>query len=82
MAAKSDFCFCFFIFLFSFSSFLLFFGFQLHFRLGATILKLLEAEEVDLDHQLLFSLLVEAATGPFARGEEKSMPSMPRTHEK
>ncbi|XP_075881739.1 calcineurin-binding protein cabin-1 isoform X2 [Nelusetta ayraudi] len=55
---------------------------ELHFRLGATILKLLEAEEADLDHQLLFGLLAEAAAGPFARAEEKSMPSMPRTHEK
>uniref|UniRef100_A0A8C4HPE7 Calcineurin-binding protein cabin-1 n=1 Tax=Dicentrarchus labrax TaxID=13489 RepID=A0A8C4HPE7_DICLA len=51
---------------------------KLHFRLSATILKLLEGSEPDLDHELLFSLLVEAATGPFARGEEKSMPSMPR----
>ncbi|XP_044051593.1 calcineurin-binding protein cabin-1 isoform X4 [Siniperca chuatsi] len=55
---------------------------ELHFRLSATILKLLEANEPDLEHELLFSLLVEAATGPFARGEEKSMPSMPRSHEK
>ncbi|XP_040898179.1 calcineurin-binding protein cabin-1 isoform X2 [Toxotes jaculatrix] len=55
---------------------------ELHFRLSATILKLLEAAEPDLEHELLFSLLVEAATGPFARGEEKSMPSMPRSHEK
>uniref|UniRef100_A0A669CMA2 Calcineurin-binding protein cabin-1 n=1 Tax=Oreochromis niloticus TaxID=8128 RepID=A0A669CMA2_ORENI len=51
---------------------------ELHFRLSATILKLLEADEPDLEHELLFNLLVEAATGPFARGEEKSMPSMPR----
>lgn len=55
---------------------------QLHFRLGATILKLLEANESDLDHELLFQLLVEAAGGPFARGEEKSMPSLPRPLEK
>ncbi|XP_040011271.1 calcineurin-binding protein cabin-1 isoform X2 [Xiphias gladius] len=55
---------------------------ELHFRLSATILKLLEAIEPDLEHELLFNLLVEAATGPFARGEEKSMPSMPRSHEK
>uniref|UniRef100_A0A3P8Q6V5 Calcineurin-binding protein cabin-1 MEF2-binding domain-containing protein n=1 Tax=Astatotilapia calliptera TaxID=8154 RepID=A0A3P8Q6V5_ASTCA len=55
---------------------------ELHFRLSATILKLLEADEPDLEHELLFNLLVEAATGPFARGEEKSMPSMPRAHEK
>ncbi|XP_027133185.1 calcineurin-binding protein cabin-1 isoform X1 [Larimichthys crocea] len=55
---------------------------ELHFRLSATILKLLEANEPDLEHELLFGLLVEAATGPFARGEEKSMPSMPRSHEK
>uniref|UniRef100_A0A3Q1CBC5 Calcineurin-binding protein cabin-1 n=1 Tax=Amphiprion ocellaris TaxID=80972 RepID=A0A3Q1CBC5_AMPOC len=49
---------------------------ELHFRLSATILKLLEADEPDLEHEPLFTLLVEAATGPFARGEEKSMPSM------
>uniref|UniRef100_A0A3P8WKI3 Calcineurin binding protein 1 n=1 Tax=Cynoglossus semilaevis TaxID=244447 RepID=A0A3P8WKI3_CYNSE len=51
---------------------------ELHFRLGATILKLLEAsaEPDPLDHELLFSLLVDAASGPFALGEEKSMPSM------
>uniref|UniRef100_A0A3Q3KUK7 Calcineurin-binding protein cabin-1 n=1 Tax=Mastacembelus armatus TaxID=205130 RepID=A0A3Q3KUK7_9TELE len=55
---------------------------ELHFRLSATILKLLEAADLDLDHELLFNLLVEAATGPFAKGEEKSMPSMPRSHEK
>ncbi|XP_029998584.1 calcineurin-binding protein cabin-1 isoform X1 [Sphaeramia orbicularis] len=55
---------------------------ELHFRLSATVLKLLEAGVSDLDHELLFSLLVEAATGPFARGEEKSMPSMPRSNEK
>lgn len=55
---------------------------QLHFRLGATVLKLLEANQSDLDHELLFNLLVEAATGPFARGEEKSMPSMPRSLDK
>ncbi|KAF7668316.1 hypothetical protein LDENG_00018520 [Lucifuga dentata] len=55
---------------------------ELHFRLSATILKLLEADEPDLEHEVFFSLLVEAATGPFARGEEKSMPSMPRSHEK
>ncbi|XP_058491833.1 calcineurin-binding protein cabin-1 isoform X2 [Solea solea] len=55
---------------------------ELHFRLSATILKLLEAVKPDLDHEALFTLLVEAATGPFARGEEKSMPSMPRSSEK
>uniref|UniRef100_A0A3Q2D2M9 Calcineurin-binding protein cabin-1 n=1 Tax=Cyprinodon variegatus TaxID=28743 RepID=A0A3Q2D2M9_CYPVA len=47
---------------------------ELHFRLSASILKLLQATEPDLDHELLFNLLVEAATGPFAKGEEKSMP--------
>uniref|UniRef100_A0A3Q2YA74 Calcineurin-binding protein cabin-1 n=1 Tax=Hippocampus comes TaxID=109280 RepID=A0A3Q2YA74_HIPCM len=51
---------------------------ELHFRLSATILKLLQANEPNLDHEVLFSLLVEAATGPFAKGEEKSMPSIPR----
>nr|XP_040051176.1 calcineurin-binding protein cabin-1 isoform X2 [Gasterosteus aculeatus aculeatus] len=55
---------------------------ELHFRLSATTLKLLEGGVSALEHELLFSLLVEAATGPFARGEEKSMPSMPRSLEK
>uniref|UniRef100_A0A3B4BMY8 Uncharacterized protein n=1 Tax=Periophthalmus magnuspinnatus TaxID=409849 RepID=A0A3B4BMY8_9GOBI len=54
---------------------------ELHFRLSATILKLLESGGSDLDHELLFSLLVEAATGPFAKGEEKSVPSVPRSNE-
>ncbi|KAL0979452.1 hypothetical protein UPYG_G00185250 [Umbra pygmaea] len=52
---------------------------ELYFRLSATILKLLESEERDLEHEIFFNILVEAATGPFARGEEKSMP---RSHEK
>ncbi|XP_061133994.1 calcineurin-binding protein cabin-1 isoform X2 [Syngnathus typhle] len=55
---------------------------ELHFRLSATILKLLEANEPRLDHEVLFSLLVEAATGPFAIGEEKSVPSIPKSNEK
>ncbi|XP_059920768.1 calcineurin-binding protein cabin-1 [Gadus macrocephalus] len=55
---------------------------ELYFRMSATILKLLEAGGTDPDHQLFFSVLVEGAMGPFARGEEKSMPSMPRTNEK
>ncbi|XP_056273916.1 calcineurin-binding protein cabin-1 isoform X2 [Pseudoliparis swirei] len=55
---------------------------ELHFRLGATTLKLLEGDVPDREHELFFNLLVEAATGPFARGEEKSMPSMPRSLEK
>uniref|UniRef100_A0A3B5MH07 Calcineurin-binding protein cabin-1 n=1 Tax=Xiphophorus couchianus TaxID=32473 RepID=A0A3B5MH07_9TELE len=50
----------------------------LHFRLSASVLKLLQATESELDHEFLFNLLVEAATGPFAKGEEKSMPSLPR----
>lgn len=48
----------------------------------ATILKLLEEEggkeeseqKEHLDHELFFNMLAEAAVGPFARGEEKSMP--------
>ncbi|XP_028434344.1 calcineurin-binding protein cabin-1 isoform X3 [Perca flavescens] len=55
---------------------------ELHFRLSATTLKLLEGDVPDLEHEVLFKLLVEAAIGPFARGEEKSMPSMPRSLEK
>uniref|UniRef100_A0A8C5H4S5 Calcineurin-binding protein cabin-1 n=1 Tax=Gouania willdenowi TaxID=441366 RepID=A0A8C5H4S5_GOUWI len=49
---------------------------ELHFRLSATILKLLEGGEADLEHEPLFTLLVEAAIGPFARGEEKNIPSI------
>ncbi|KAM9743878.1 calcineurin-binding protein cabin-1 isoform 3-T3 [Menidia menidia] len=55
---------------------------ELHFRLSASILKLLEADEPELEHEHLFTLLVEAATGPFAKGEEKSMPTLPRSNEK
>ncbi|XP_072538504.1 calcineurin-binding protein cabin-1 isoform X3 [Salminus brasiliensis] len=56
---------------------------ELFFRMTATILKLLEEErdgdEVEptksvLDYELFFNMLAEAAVGPFARGEEKSMP--------
>uniref|UniRef100_A0A8C2GGG0 Calcineurin-binding protein cabin-1 n=1 Tax=Cyprinus carpio TaxID=7962 RepID=A0A8C2GGG0_CYPCA len=55
---------------------------ELFFRLGATILKLLESEEDDgeqseqqmklLNYELFFNMLAEAAVGPFARGEEKT----------
>uniref|UniRef100_A0A9J8AA99 Calcineurin-binding protein cabin-1 n=1 Tax=Cyprinus carpio carpio TaxID=630221 RepID=A0A9J8AA99_CYPCA len=55
---------------------------ELFFRLGATILKLLENEEDDgeqseqqmklLNYELFFNMLAEAAVGPFARGEEKT----------
>ncbi|KTF83645.1 hypothetical protein cypCar_00006386 [Cyprinus carpio] len=55
---------------------------MLFFRLGATILKLLENEEDDgeqseqqmklLNYELFFNMLAEAAVGPFARGEEKT----------
>ncbi|CAL9708600.1 unnamed protein product [Knipowitschia caucasica] len=55
---------------------------ELHFRLSATILKLLESGDPDLDYEFLFNLLVEAATGSFAKGEEKSIPSVPRSIEK
>ncbi|XP_061907693.1 calcineurin-binding protein cabin-1 isoform X1 [Entelurus aequoreus] len=55
---------------------------ELHFRLSATTLKLLEANEPNLDHEALFNLLVQAALGPFARGEEKSIPNIPRSNEK
>ncbi|XP_034162577.2 calcineurin-binding protein cabin-1 isoform X1 [Pangasianodon hypophthalmus] len=55
---------------------------ELFFRTAATILKLLEeeggkdeSEQKDhLDYELFFNMLAEAAVGPFARGEEKSMP--------
>ncbi|KAI5622058.1 calcineurin-binding protein cabin-1 isoform X2 [Silurus asotus] len=55
---------------------------ELFFRTAATILKLLEDEDGNeeseqkdhLDYELFFNMLTEAAVGPFARGEEKSMP--------
>ncbi|XP_046727370.1 calcineurin-binding protein cabin-1 isoform X3 [Silurus meridionalis] len=55
---------------------------ELFFRTAATILKLLEDEDGNeeseqkdhLDYDLFFNMLTEAAVGPFARGEEKSMP--------
>ncbi|XP_017323945.2 calcineurin-binding protein cabin-1 isoform X3 [Ictalurus punctatus] len=55
---------------------------ELFFRTSATILKLLEEEsgkeesepKDHLDYELFFNMLAEAAVGPFARGEEKSMP--------
>ncbi|XP_072561879.1 calcineurin-binding protein cabin-1 isoform X2 [Paramormyrops kingsleyae] len=51
---------------------------ELHFRISATILKLLESPpsgaDTQMDHELFFSILAEAACGPFARGEEKNMP--------
>ncbi|KAF4070550.1 hypothetical protein AMELA_G00286720, partial [Ameiurus melas] len=55
---------------------------ELFFRMAASILKLLEeesgkeeSEPMDhLDYELFFNMLSEAAVGPFARGQEKSMP--------
>ncbi|XP_047656377.1 calcineurin-binding protein cabin-1 isoform X2 [Tachysurus fulvidraco] len=55
---------------------------ELFYRTAATILKLLEeeggkeeSEQRDhLDYELFFNMLADAAVGPFARGEEKSMP--------
>ncbi|ROI74413.1 Calcineurin-binding protein cabin-1 [Anabarilius grahami] len=65
---------------------------ELFFRLSATILKLLENEEDDgeqseqqmklLDYDLFFSMLAEAAVGPFARGEEKNTPKTSSDKEK
>ncbi|XP_067251580.1 calcineurin-binding protein cabin-1 isoform X3 [Chanodichthys erythropterus] len=65
---------------------------ELFFRLSATILKLLENEEDDgeqseqqmklLDYDLFFSMLAEAAVGPFARGEEKTTPKTSSDKEK
>uniref|UniRef100_A0A8C9VN10 Calcineurin-binding protein cabin-1 n=1 Tax=Scleropages formosus TaxID=113540 RepID=A0A8C9VN10_SCLFO len=50
----------------------------LYFRLSASILKLLESRppsaEAQQEHELFFSILTEAASGPFARGEEKNTP--------
>ncbi|XP_041083902.1 calcineurin-binding protein cabin-1-like isoform X11 [Polyodon spathula] len=49
---------------------------ELHFRLSASILKLLEAGEGEqaLDREMMFNILKEAAEGAFARGEEKNTP--------
>ncbi|KAM9474722.1 calcineurin-binding protein cabin-1 isoform 3-T4 [Clarias gariepinus] len=55
---------------------------ELFFRTSATILKLLEKEDDEdeseqkghLDYELFFNMLTDAAIGPFARGEEKSLP--------
>ncbi|XP_039628033.1 calcineurin-binding protein cabin-1 isoform X4 [Polypterus senegalus] len=49
---------------------------ELHFRLSASVLKLLEngQAEQELDHEMLFSILKDASEGPFARGEEKNTP--------
>ncbi|XP_051510129.1 calcineurin-binding protein cabin-1 isoform X1 [Myxocyprinus asiaticus] len=65
---------------------------ELFFRLSATILKLLENEEDGgeqseqqmkiLDYELFFNMLAEAAIGPFARGEEKTMPKTSSDKEK
>ncbi|GCC34948.1 hypothetical protein chiPu_0013425 [Chiloscyllium punctatum] len=45
---------------------------EVYFRLHASILKLLEKDEVTVDCEMLFSYIKEAAQGPFASGEEKS----------
>ncbi|MGH0166224.1 UNVERIFIED_CONTAM: hypothetical protein FKN15_050566 [Acipenser sinensis] len=49
---------------------------ELHFRLSASILKLLEAGEGEQaqDREMMFNILKEAAEGAFARGEEKNTP--------
>ncbi|TSO88119.1 Calcineurin-binding protein cabin-1 [Bagarius yarrelli] len=55
---------------------------ELFYRTAATILKLLEgetgteeSEQKDrLDYEIFFNMLADAAVGPFARGEEKTMP--------
>ncbi|XP_056102870.1 calcineurin-binding protein cabin-1 isoform X1 [Rhinichthys klamathensis goyatoka] len=65
---------------------------ELFFRLSATILKLLENEEEGgevseqqmkfMDYEVFFSMLAEAAVGPFARGEEKTTPKTSSDKEK
>ncbi|KAK7146555.1 hypothetical protein R3I93_014110 [Phoxinus phoxinus] len=65
---------------------------ELFFRLSATILKLLENEEDGgevseqqmkfMDYEVFFSMLAEAAVGPFARGEEKTTPKSSSDKEK
>ncbi|XP_053557948.1 calcineurin-binding protein cabin-1 [Bombina bombina] len=47
---------------------------EVYFRLHASVLKLLERSEQQLDAKVLFTFMKEASEGPFARGEEKNAP--------
>ncbi|XP_063769078.1 calcineurin-binding protein cabin-1 isoform X2 [Pseudophryne corroboree] len=47
---------------------------EVYFRLHASVLKLLEKNEQELDSKMLFNVMKEASEGPFAKGEEKNAP--------
>ncbi|KAG8597179.1 hypothetical protein GDO81_002185 [Engystomops pustulosus] len=47
---------------------------EVYFRLHASVLKLLEKNEQELDPKMLFTVMKEATEGPFAKGEEKNAP--------
>ncbi|KAM9329216.1 calcineurin-binding protein cabin-1 [Gastrophryne carolinensis] len=47
---------------------------EVYFRLHASVLKLLEKTEQELDHKMLFAVMKEASEGPFTKGEEKNTP--------
>ncbi|XP_043924776.1 calcineurin-binding protein cabin-1 isoform X3 [Protopterus annectens] len=49
---------------------------EVYFRLHASILKLLEDDDVNTDLEMLFGFMKDAAQGPFARGEEKNTPKV------
>ncbi|KAM4708678.1 calcineurin-binding protein cabin-1 [Discoglossus pictus] len=49
---------------------------EVYFRLHASILKLLENSERELDAKMLFTIMKEVSEGPFARGEEKNAPKV------
>ncbi|XP_075071745.1 calcineurin-binding protein cabin-1 isoform X2 [Mixophyes fleayi] len=47
---------------------------EVYFRLHASVLKLLEKNDQELDSKMLFNVMKEASEGPFAKGEEKNAP--------
>ncbi|XP_075688174.1 calcineurin-binding protein cabin-1 isoform X2 [Rhinoderma darwinii] len=47
---------------------------EVYFRLHASVLKLLERNDQELDTKMLFTVMKEATEGPFAKGEEKNTP--------
>ncbi|XP_044131457.1 calcineurin-binding protein cabin-1 isoform X2 [Bufo gargarizans] len=47
---------------------------EVYFRLHASVLKLLDKNDQELDSKMLFTVMKEATEGPFAKGEEKNAP--------
>ncbi|KAM3939691.1 calcineurin-binding protein cabin-1 isoform 2-T2 [Leptodactylus fuscus] len=45
---------------------------EVYFRLHASVLKLLEKNDQELDTKMLFTVMKESTEGPFAKGEEKN----------